>query len=267
MLSVMGISMKIYAQDTTKIVMGEKVIWVIESNGNDEVILDGFNDSLDMEDWDWDYDDGCGPNLAHWGGFEMGVNGFLNSNNTTEMTNNAWELDYARSFVFNLHPFEKKFNLFKGHVGFVTGLGFSFHNYQFKGSTNLFADADTTYAFTDTIISYDKNKLKAAYVKIPLLLEINTSLDPDKTFHIAGGVEAGFRMSSKMKYKYEFEDEKYKIKAKGHYNLNPWKISAVARVGYRNVTFFANYSLTPLFEKGAGPELYPFEVGLTLIPF
>lgn len=254
-----------HAQDTTTIQMGDKTILIIGDDVDGEDInVDEMLDSLDYEDWDSDCSD---DKIAHWGGFEMGVNGFLNSDNGFDMENELYDLDYARSFVFNLHLFEAKLPFFKGHGGLVTGLGFSWHNYQFKGGTNLFTTNDSTWAANDTLFSYDKNKLKMGYIKVPLLLEFNTSLDNDKSFHIAGGVEAGFRIASKTKQKFEYEGETYKTKVKGHYNLNPWKFSAVARIGYGPVTLFANYSLTTLFEKDKGPEIYPFEVGVTLIPF
>ena len=44
-------------------------------------------------------------------------------------------------------------------------------------------------------------------------------------------------------------------------------MSATVRGGVGWFNLFATYSLTPLFESGRGPELYPFTVGVTLLGF
>lgn len=206
-------------------------------------------------------------NIAHWGGFEMGVSGLLNKSGGLDLENSLYDLDYSSSIAYNLNLFETKINLFGGYGGIVTGLGFNWNNYAFKGNTTLTADNEGTVATSESGRTFSRNKLRATYVKIPLLLEFNTSLQSSKSFHVAGGVEGGFKLRSKTIQKYELDGEKYDVDAKGHYNVNPWKLNAVARVGYRNITLFANYGLTTLFEKDKGPEMYPFELGITIVGF
>ncbi|MCZ8285345.1 MAG: hypothetical protein O9353_07790, partial [Bacteroidia bacterium] len=58
-----------------------------------------------------------------------------------------------------------------------------------------------------------------------------------------------------------------KLVRKDSYNMNPFRLNAHASVGYRNFTLYADYALTPLFENGKGPELYPFTFGVKLISF
>ena len=99
------------------------------------------------------------------------------------------------------------------------------------------------------------------------MLEFNTSLDQDKSFHFGFGIQGGFKLLAKTKQKYEQNNERYKLNVRGHYNINPWKADAIARIGYKNFTLFANYPLTQFFEKDAGPEMYTWQVGLRIIDF
>ena len=88
--------------------------------------------------------------------------------------------------------------------------------------------------------------------------------NPKKNFHIAGGLEFAYRIRSVLKQKHSEGNTDYKIKDKNDFNLEPFRYSAVARVGYNNVTVFANYGLNRLFKKDRGPQVYPFTVGVTI---
>jgi hypothetical protein len=108
--------------------------------------------------------------------------------------------------------------------------------------------------------------MNIAYVTAPLLLEFQIPAGK-KRIHISGGVIGGVKMWSNTKLKYKVSGEKSKEKAKGDYNLSPLRWGFTARVGYRMINLYANYYMTPLFKENRGPELYPFSVGLALIPF
>ncbi len=67
-----------------------------------------------------------------------------------------------------------------------------------------------------------------------------------------------------MKYLYKDNGNQQKVKDDKDFNTNPFKVALTARVGYGWLNFFATYSLTPLFESGRGPELYPVSVACVL---
>jgi hypothetical protein len=54
---------------------------------------------------------------------------------------------------------------------------------------------------------------------------------------------------------------------KASYNLLPYRVAARAQIGYGALNLFAEYALTPMFERGTTPTLTPLNVGLTLIGF
>ena len=175
-----------------------------------------------------------------------------------------WNNDAAKSQVWNLNLFEHKFNFGTPYVGLTTGLGFSFTSVAFKNNYLIQSTADSVYAVMDTVHNYSKNKLKASYLTIPLMLEFNTSADEDKSFYLAAGVIGGVRLTSKTKRQGEFDGKEFKEKVKGPFNLNPFKLDAAVRFGYADWGVFANYSLLPLFDQGKTVDLYPLTFGLSL---
>ena len=172
--------------------------------------------------------------------------------------------DAARSQVWNLNILEHKFGIAGNYFGITTGLGFSFTSVAFKDNYVLSYDADTLTGAIDSVYSYSKNKLKATYLTMPLLLEFNTSNDPNKSFYLATGVVGGVRIASKVKTVGEFDGKEFKQKRKGTYGLNSFKLDATARLGYKDFGVFASYSLLPLFDNGVTTEAYPLSFGLSL---
>lgn len=206
----------------------------------------------------------------HWGGFGMGVNGWL-SNGSFSMPKGQeyMDLNYGKSLNFQLNPFEKDIHLYKNYVNLVTGIGFEWNQYEFGNRTRLNPDSSYTYGTIDSsnVFRYKKNRLKSTFVNVPLLLEFNTNKNPNKAFHVAFGVIGGYKLGSRTRQILETGGDEIRLIRKDDYNINPFRVNAHASVGYRNFTVFANYALTPLFESGKGPELYPFTIGVKLLSF
>jgi hypothetical protein len=100
---------------------------------------------------------------------------------------------------------------------------------------------------------------------MPLLLEFQChkkSRPAKPTFFLSAGVIGSVKVASRQKMM--FADNRVYIN-KNDFNLAPFKLDATARIGNNSFTLFANYSLTTLFEKNKGPELYPLTVGLGFV--
>jgi hypothetical protein len=246
------------ASDTTKFKLGNKKYMIIGEGDEEFDHKKRFTKKDSIKKYNEDFE--------HWNGIEIGVNGLMDYKNNINLPagSNFLELDYAKSLQFGLNLFEKDFHIYKNYVNIVTGLGFDFNHYAFQNNITL--NGDTTYlsAITDSTIDYKKNKLNVTYIKIPLMLEFNTSKNPNKNLHIAVGAEFAYRIHAVTKQKYEANDKHIKIKQRDDFNLEPFRYSAVARIGYNNVTIFANYGLNRLFKKDKGPQVYPFTIGVTL---
>ena len=224
------------------------------------IIIDGDKDSEDDKDDDF----------HHWAGFSMGLNGWMTSGGSLNLPKGSdyMSLNYAKSLNFQLNPFERDIKLYKNYVHLVTGVGFEWNQYEFSNPVTLNADSSYTSGKLDTTgINYRKNRLKSTFVNVPLMLEFNTNKDPDKAFHIAFGVIGGYKLGSRTRQVFPMNGDEIRNIRKDSYNINPIRVNAHASLGYGNWTFFADYALTPLFESGKGPQLYPVTVGLRVIPF
>ncbi|MBA2612198.1 MAG: DUF2807 domain-containing protein [Bacteroidetes bacterium] len=237
------------------------------------VIIIGADKDVDITDsikrkHTYDEDD-----FDHWAGFSMGVNGYMGSNGSITMpkATNYMDLDYGRSFNFQFNLVERHLNLVKHHLKLVTGFGFDYHSYAFNRHTILNPNADSLGAFamvdSSNLYSYNKNKFRATYIQVPLLVEFNTSNNPNKSFHMAFGVVGQYLISSRTKQELGQNDFEFTKQRKDSYNLSPFAAKALVNIGYRGFTVFGEYGLTSMFQSGKGPDLHPFTVGIRLIPF
>ncbi|MBU3659546.1 MAG: PorT family protein [Flavobacteriales bacterium] len=260
--------------DTTRIKLGKKNIVIVEKkeegkNGEKKVIIDerviieDGEDVVEIEDED-EKEDGKGE--AHWAGFGINTNGFLNADGKIATGDAAGflELDHARSIGFNFNLVEKRFPIFREYVGITTGLGLQWNRYALKNNVDVMVSADSTYGVENLTVDYKKNVLRSTYLQIPLLLEITTNKDNDKAWHISAGVVGGIRIGSSLKTKWEEDGKTNKDKVKSNHNFNPFEAHATAIVGYGNISLYVNYGLTQVFEKGKGPDYAPVSAGVLL---
>jgi hypothetical protein len=212
-------------------------------------------------------------NTHNWSGIELAENGYLTPGNNISLPANAdyMSLNYGiRNLSWNLNLYEKDFRFAHDHLQIVTGLGFSFNYFNLKNKSTLNSDSSytgNTNSLNNSAVSIIKNKLRESFLTMPLMLELNTSKRKSQNFHIAAGVIGGLKIGSSTKQVFTENNKTYTDAKSGDYNLFPFKLDATVRVGYGNFTMFASYSLTPLFQTGKGPELYPFNVGIRIIPW
>ena len=263
--------------DSTKINLGKMKIVIIEEKGKDKkgqkkiiidenVIIDNngniLNDDINKYE---DKDDKPEENdYAHWAGFGIMANGFLNSLGKISSASDAefLELDYTRSIGVNFNLLEKRFPIFKEYIGLTTGLGIQWNRYMLKNNVDVFSNQDSTFGVANGFIDYRKNVLRATYLQAPLLLEFNTNKNPEKAWHLSVGVVGGIRIGSSLKTKWEEDDKTRKERVKSNFNLNPFQAYGTAIVGYHNVNLYVNYGLTEIFEKGKGPAFSPVNAGV-----
>ncbi len=209
---------------------------------------------------------------AHWAGFEFGLLNFLDAKGNLA---SAEELDYLelipeKTMSYNLNILEYDIALSKnGKFGAATGAGLEWNSLALKQNVNLYEDENgVLYAeYVDpSVMSFTKNKLNVVYVTVPLIIEFQTPIKHRK-FFIGAGITGGIRAWSKQKQKYKVNGQTYKNKKTDDFQLASFRYGATARVGYGDVGFFVNYNFVPLFNEGAGPELFPISVGLKIVDF
>ncbi|MBK8846364.1 MAG: DUF2807 domain-containing protein [Bacteroidetes bacterium] len=243
-------------KDTTKVQIGGFDISISEKDGadmNKDTKKKSGKSKSDSE--------------PHWGGLELGFNGYLPDIQKTAELNegpagyNYLDLNSGKSIVVNLNLWEVKANIVKRLFWFNTGLGFTWNNYRFNNSREiLLANTDTMKS-----IMYGrdlaKNKLLVTYATVPLMFEVSTNRKESKAFHIGAGVVAGYRIGTHLKLK--TSDNTNKVR--DDYNVNPLRLDARAVIGYRSINLFAQYGLTDLFRENRAPALRPFSIGITVL--
>jgi hypothetical protein len=241
--------------DTTRLKIAHKIVLIINEKGEKR------DTSRDRNKFD-----------IYWAGFGLGVNGYLNANNQTKVPTgyNFLDLDYAKSINVTLNFWEQKIPIWKKHINIVTGMGLDLSNYRFNDKhNNLLKDSSYITAAYDSAVSFKKNKLLVSYLDVPLLLQFDT--DPlgkgNRTIHLSAGVIGSLRIGSHTKQEYSIGGTTFKPKTRDDFNLNPFKYSAMVRIGYGKIDLYASYALNSMFKKNQGPQLYPFTIGITLAGF
>lgn len=224
--------------------------------------------------------------FTYWSGLDIGVNTLLGPDGNADLDRDAefMEIDNSRSRFFSINFMEQKVEFGSHHVGLLTGLGWEFTNYHFKNNMTLAYVADSVFGIAMESPELRKNKLRQMGFRMPVMLEFNTkraplpseaelagkknhTFDRKGNFHIAMGVVGSWYFDTMYKQKFREDGANRKTRDKGDYLLLPYRAAAAVRVGYGGLNLFAEYSLTPLFHEGSGPELTPLNIGLTLVGF
>ncbi len=250
-VKVGGITVNVKDDDTVRIKLGNKEL-IIDEDGHVEfhrMKVRKFN--------------------GHWGGFHLGINGYVDPDFSSQVPPeyNFLDLKYEQSIDVHINAYEQNFNLVKNRLGLITGIGFTFNSYRYGKDWHFVSDTTTIYAFHGNDVypdrDYEKSKLKAVYLNIPLLLEYQTNSHmKTNSFHLTAGVMGGVRLGTKSKVVWNDDSRE---KDWDDYHMNPFRWDAYAGIGWGVINLYATYSLNPLFQKDEGPELYPFSIGLALI--
>jgi len=265
------------AKDTSVIRIGDNVL-VIEDTDDETVIRigkknvriteEGQNDSRGNEDSsDYHYrshnDDAF---RGHLGGFELGLNSYGEGfwNTSLEAEDGYLDLNSSKSIAFNIISPGVSLGITK-RFGLVASLGLNFNNYRFSGNNSVSVDEDGILmpVFPPLSVNYEKSKLATLYAVLPVMLEGQIPVTHSSSVNIGVGVIGGVKLGSHTKAVYN-EDGKQKVKNRDDFSLNLLRYGVTARVGYEMLQVYSTCYLSPMFEKGKGPELYPFEVGIAL---
>lgn len=155
----------------------------------------------------------------------------------------------------------------KSNFSFAIGVGISIHNlywnYRFQGDSVSFQFVK----IADTL-DYKRSKLTVPYIELPLEFRLKTN----NKISVGLGFKVGYMIYAHAKYvgdDYLFVNSPNTLKAsfKGIQNLEKFAYGPTLRVGYKWFNLTGYYSLSSVFQKGKGPDIYPISVGFVLMPF
>lgn len=238
-------------KDTSIVRMGKKEVKVIDHEGGTEIIVGKNKHRKNPDKFD-----------GHWEGLEFGFNSFAKTDYSMYNANDHdfMSLNQGKSLEFNFNFYELNIGLCKNYVGLVSGMGLSFNNYRFDNPYTIEKGLTRTEPVPLDPNNLAKTKLAMSYLNVPLLLEFQVPVNQrEGRLFISAGIIGGVKIGSHTKVKYGNDKEKDRS---GFY-INSFNYAATARVGYKDISLFAKYSLTSLFEDGKGPKLTPFTIGIS----
>ncbi|MCG9881396.1 MAG: DUF2807 domain-containing protein [Bacteroidia bacterium] len=244
--------------DTTRITIGKKKLIIIEDK--DKITLGEESNKKDKK-----YE-----LKSVFAGFELGVNQFTTNSMSTNLPNqyDFLEVKPEKSFFFGLNLLEGDYQIITNKLAITTGFGMEFQNFGFNTNRTLIPNQNAVMADSG-LFALSRNNLYAYQLTVPLLLKFapRTSKSKNK-FHAAIGVIGSFKAYSHLRTETSAQGFEQETFIKDDFNINPFRLSATARVGYGWFRLFANYSLTPYFKtEQATPDFRTLSVGLTVIPF
>jgi hypothetical protein len=250
--------------DTTRITVGKKKVIIIE---------EGSGIRIETEQGD---EKCCGNESKRYdlkkvyAGFELGMSQLMSPNFSSKLPTGYDFLDcrVEKSWFYGINLLEGDLQLVKNKLAITTGLGMEFLNLRFNTDQLLIANVNTVSADSG-LTAFNKNKMYNYNLNVPLLIKFAPRTKKDiNNFHFAVGVIGTFKAYSHLRTESTAPGYEQASKTKDDFNINPFRLTATARIGYGWFRAFANYSLTPYFNQENGnPDIRLFSAGITLIPF
>ncbi|TSD63355.1 PorT family protein [Inquilinus sp. KBS0705] len=151
---------------------------------------------------------------------------------------------------------------FNSSFRIYTAGGFDWTNLRLRESVTIQRDQSSLTYVRDNV-KYDKNRLTATYIRIPVAFDFRTREDWDgRRFHFVGALEMGALLSSSLKQESEANGSQ---KLSGNYHFAKFRYGASLRAGYGAIGVFAKYYFNDMFQDSpAQSGLRNFSFGMSL---
>jgi len=158
----------------------------------------------------------------------------------------------------------------KSNISAAIGIGLGAHNFYSNALPVVDSNGNTQLVRIKTLYpgtEYKKNKISYTYFDVPIELRLRTKDE----FRAAIGFKLGWLIDSHTKYKgddYIFETtDELGVKFRDVKNIETFRYGFTARAGWKFINVMGFFSLTDIFKKDKGPDVYPISVGISLMPF
>lgn len=190
---------------------------------------------------------GCdSPYFNHLAFFEIGANMLIGTDYSMYSPEDANALMFSSTkninYTFNVGTLNVPLTQSRSLV-FSMAFGFTFDDYTFNDNY--------TFKYSDGMMrpvalegNIKKSKFSTSYFHLPLMLDWNIK----HNFFIAAGVNLDILMTTNTKYKFP----RTTIQDKA--TVNPIQVGATARIGWKRLYGYVNYSFIDLFREGTGPK-------------
>lgn len=207
---------------------------------------------------------------TNWWIFDIGFSNYTDNTNYASAgaqayapgSNQTWfELKDGKSRNVNVWFFMQKLNVTKHVLNIKYGVGLELNNYFYKRPIRY--DANPPAVPNAPVVSldatpnrnYEKDKLAADYLTVPLMLNLNFTPQRKKAFGISAGVSAGYLYSARNK---TITSDEGKKKAKDNFGLEKFKLSYIAELSLGPVRFYGSYAFQSMYKRGLDITPYTF---------
>lgn len=196
------------------------------------------------------------PYFNHFALFEFGTNSFVGADYSAYTPSEASDMMFNvyRSFSFtaNLGTLNVSLNQ-KRTLALSFAFSTTIDRYGFMSAHTLeFRDGMMRPVALDE--GYTRSLMTASYFRLPVTLDWNIT----RTAFVSVGVNLDVLIGAKLIYK------KPRTTVEGTVTLNPVQLGVTARVGWKRLYGYVNYSFNDLFKRGTGPEGKRLSVGVGL---
>jgi len=207
---------------------------------------------------------------TNWWIFDLGFSSFNDKTNYASAaaqsyapgSNKSWfDIKDGRSRNVNVWFFMQRLNVVKHVVNLKYGLGLELNNYHYEQpiryQKNTIAIPNPPRVILDATSgrSYEKNKLAADYLTVPMMLNFNFTPNRKNGFGFSGGISAGYLYSARNKTNTSDEGKK---KSKDDFELEKWKIAYIGELSLGPVRFYGSYAKKSMYERGMDMTPYTF---------
>ncbi len=162
------------------------------------------------------------------------------------------------------------FPISKSNFSFAAGIGISNSNIYFDNQLAILNSNSSSIRFqnVDTATGqdlYKKSKLSTTYLEAPFELRFFANKENrNRGFKAAIGMHVGLLVGAHSKNKNTVSGPSVVEKVNSKRYMQTWKFAPTARIGWGNFSVFGSYNLSPMFNNGEGPEVFPYAVGITI---
>ncbi|MEO5948362.1 MAG: outer membrane beta-barrel protein, partial [Chitinophagaceae bacterium] len=214
---------------------------------------------------------------TNWWIFDIGFSNYNDNTNYASAaaqayapgSNETWfDLKDGKSRNVNIWLFMQKLNVAKNVVNLKYGLGVELNNYHFKRPIRFDANPPAIPNAPIVILdatpgrTYEKNKLAADYLTVPMMVDFNFTPKRKNGFGLSAGVSVGYLYSARNK---TITSDENKEKAKDDFGLEKWKLSYIAELSLGPVRFYGSYAFKNMYERGL--DITPYNFGFRLSRF
>lgn len=194
--------------------------------------------------------------------FDIGLT-TLNDNGSFKLSPTNQFLNYrswrSSNIGFDILQLSYRFN---SSFRVYTSGGFDWTNLRLRESVTILRD-QPVLTYTQDDVKFDKNRLSATYVRVPVAFDFRTHNDDDgRRFHFVGAFEMGVLISSSLKQE---SKENGDMKLSGNYHFSKFRYGASLRAGYGAIGVFAKYYMNDMFENSPAQNgLRNFSFGMSV---